>query len=273
MPKIIYRQNRLIDIEHIHVYGCSMPAGHEINDPQIKQKIWLEEKQDKAKAKNKEQSFPAVFANLMGVGYTNNAMYGSSNGYSKRLLYMDVIKQKIKSNHAVFFCATIIDRVHAFDPIGGKQYTIQYANMNQSLLDHHNDYKNLYDYFWDLYTVLTLVKSTGAPCFFIPMFTPTTFNAMQDYHFPVNYKCTPENIRNWEEISLIKKMCLDIDPCDAGIEPFNNWVLRNETRYGPNRVRKPKGGWRYPGGHPTVELHNIYGKMLYDLLSEKAEDA
>tara|TARA_B110000285_G_scaffold61282_1_gene70455 strand:+ start:168 stop:986 length:819 start_codon:yes stop_codon:yes gene_type:complete len=272
MPKILYRQNRPIEINHIHVYGCSMPAGHEINDPQGIP-LHLEADADYAKAKNKEQSFAAVFANLMGVEHTNNSIYGSSNGYAKSLLSMDIIKQKIKPNHAVFFCTTIIDRIHAFDPRGGKPSSIQGADLDQSLLDHYNDYKILHDHFWDLYTVLTLVKTTGAPCFFIPMFTPTTYNAMRDYNHPINPKCKAVDIRNWQEISLIKKMCLDLDPCDAGIEPFNDWIMRNEGGRGPNRVRKPKHGWRYAGGHPTVELHNIYGKMLYDLLSEKAEDA
>jgi len=272
MPKIIYRQNRPIEINHIHVYGCSMAAGHEINDP-VGGDYSNETMKHALMAKNKEQSFPAVFANLMGVEYTNNSVYGSCNGYAKSLLCMDIIKQKIKPNHAVFFCTTIIDRVHAFDPLGGKSSSMQGADLDQSLLDHYNDYKMLHNYFWDLYTALTLVKAAGAPCFFIPMFTPTTYNAMRDYNHPINSKCTEVNIKNWKEISLIKKMCLDLDPCDAGIEPFNDWVSRNESGRGKNRVRKPRGGWRYPGGHPTVELHKIYGKMLYDLLSEKAEDA
>ena len=73
MPKILYRQNRPIEINHIHVYGCSMPAGHEINDPQGIP-LHLEADADYAKAKNKEQSFPAVFANLMGVEHTNNSI-------------------------------------------------------------------------------------------------------------------------------------------------------------------------------------------------------
>jgi len=253
-----YRENRQLDIDHIHIYGCSMPAGHEINDPQIKQKMWSEERQIQAREKNKKESWPAVFADLLGVTYTNNAQYGASNGDARGKLTTDILGNKIKNNHAVFFCPTIISRVNTFDPIGGKPMSYQLHELDNTLMDFYNDYKILFDYFTDLYTVLTLVKAVGAPCYFIPMFTPVTYDSMQSYapyHPDIDWN---DAAYAWQELKGLERIMRELNDLDTGIIPFNQWVILKEGSH--------EGKYRYSGGHPKQHMHVKYGKILYDLL-------
>ena len=92
-------KTRKIDVEQIHVYGCSMPAGDELTVPRDKDYVPLAGKELIACEKSdKRQAFPKTVGDHFGIPVINNAFWGASNEQSAYILLEDIMKQTPKSH-------------------------------------------------------------------------------------------------------------------------------------------------------------------------------
>lgn len=276
MAKLLHMKTRIVDIEHLHFYGCSYPAGHELTDPKKKNKVYEGKELARAQVKNKTLSFPRSIADHFGVTETNNAIYGASNEHSLYLLMRDILKGKIKRNHAIFFCVTKFTRILEFDPVDGKPLSHVLGEschpsdnpveVNLRLIDHYNDYKCLFNYFQCLYTVIQMAKSVGAPLYFLPMFDFLTWNNLRDYVYPYDPVIAevPEKVQEWTFAKEITEIAREIE-CYAPVLKMNGAQIRSfefmmDEYSRENKINRNK--LRSPGMHPNQQMHNVYASLV-----------
>lgn len=267
MAWISHLKTREVEVDYFHFYGCSLPAGHELTDPQTPDAPQLGGmKLFETQKKNKELSFPATISNMFGVPFSNRAQYGCSNGTSKFYLVEDVLRHKIKRNQAIFFCVTSMFRLNGFDCNNGKALSWQLTEAadrfgKQDFLEYNNDFKILYDYLIDLWEVTLIAKTLGCPLFFIPMFHHTTFTNFQTY-LPYNTELPTNKVTlEWDLIRPLKNIIRELDAYTVNIMPF--MLYTNQIEMERNLS---KGSLKNPGMHPIKEIHDLYGKDVVKLL-------
>jgi hypothetical protein len=286
MAKLLHMKTRVVDVEHLHFYGCSYPAGHELTDPKKKNKVYEGKELARAQVKNKTLSFPRSIAEHFDITETNNAIYGASNEHSLYLLMRDILKGKIKRNHAIFFCITKFTRIMEFDPVDGMPLSHVLGETGHSgdthglesklgLLEHYNDYKCLFNYFQCLYTVIQMAKSVGAPLYFLTMFDSITWNNLRDYVYPYDPIISeiPEKIQEWTFARQITEMSREIE-CYAPKLKYDEREIRSfefmcDTYAKLKKVSR--SSIRSPGMHPNQEMHNIYAGVVATALTPKID--
>lgn len=279
MAEILHMKTRKIDVEQIHVYGCSMPAGDELTVPRDKDYVPLAGKELIACEKSdKRQAFPKTVGDHFGIPVINNAFWGASNEQSAYILLEDIMKQRIQRNHAVFFCITMLTRIMHFDKDDGHPMSLQLGQPDllnkiaddETIVNHYNDFKMLYQYFTTMHQVMLLCKSIGAPLFFIPMYEHPTWNLMRDYR-PYDSKLAkkPDRVRNeWKFRKIIDHIAREMNGISLCINPIR---IATFFWYTDSLEEKDKKYYS-AGGHPDKYAHDQYAQRLIELLTpEKAK--
>ena len=263
MAKVKHLKTREVEIDYFHFYGCSLPAGHELNDP--KDKVYEGRDMHIRQKKNKQESFPAKLSGLFEVPFSNRAEYGCSVQATKFYFVEDVLRNKIKRNHAVFFCITLPFRFGTFDAEDGTSMSFQYHEAAErfggpDFLAFHNDYKILYDYLTTLWEVILICKTIGCSLFFIPMFYKPTFTGLK-YYPPIDPNLSAEKIRNeWYLRRPLTGIIREIDCHSIDIKPFMQYTHHREEE---NTTGE---SYKLPGNHPVQKIHDEYAEMLYSEL-------
>ena len=262
MALLRHLKTREVDIDYFHFYGCSLPAGHELNDPKDCSQL-LGRDLHAAQYKNKQESFPAKLSELFDVPFSNRAEYGCSVHATKFYFVEDVLRQKIKRNQAVFFCITLPFRFGTFDSKIGKSISFQYHDAAENFggpgfLEFNNDYKVLYEYLTTLWEVILITKTIGCTLFFVPMFYHSTFQGLK-YYAPMDPELPQDMIKNeWFMARLLKNIIREIDCYTMEIQPLMQYVNRQEELRGESL--------KFPGGHPIQKIHDEYAEMMYSEL-------
>ena len=296
MAEMLHMKTRVVDIETVHAYGCSMPAGHEITHPATLDKkhriVQLLEGPELHRVirADKKECWVATVCNNLGVDHINNARYGLSNEHSAWILLEDIMKGRIQRNHAVFFCITLLTRVMYFDPLDGKPLSKQlhsWAEDTPEILEHYNDYKMLYNYFLLMQQIMLMCKSVGAPLYFIPSFEHPTWNLMADYrpYNPDVLKVQKKIKDDWQFRKIIDLIAREMNGMSLLVpgKIQNSSFLWYAESLNPNVDHKDfhaltKKGIKLrekthsPGRHPNKYSHDKYAEELTKLLKpEKAK--